>query len=97
MEARPVFSETWHAKKVHELDPSLLTPMARQGFKDFYVKELAQLTDGSFVIPVRWVKREGELWAHALEVSNTDVSKYNRVYITDRALTFDLEWAHRAK
>jgi hypothetical protein len=51
-------SEIWHGDKLcKQLNPSLLTPMfdAGQGVH-YYLDELSQLTDGRFVIPVRWIK-----------------------------------------
>ncbi|KAJ7810392.1 hypothetical protein B0H13DRAFT_1460805, partial [Mycena leptocephala] len=51
-------SEIWHGDKLCEqLNPNLLTPMfdAGQGVH-YYLDELSQLTDGRFVIPVRWIK-----------------------------------------
>ncbi|KIJ57791.1 hypothetical protein HYDPIDRAFT_103839, partial [Hydnomerulius pinastri MD-312] len=52
-------SETWQASRwLHEIDPSLGTPMIRVGSQDYYVFEPTKLVDGSVVIPERWFVRK---------------------------------------
>ncbi|KAH9915819.1 uncharacterized protein B0H18DRAFT_939590 [Fomitopsis serialis] len=51
-------SEVYHAQKWHQDVPlDALSPMYddRKGHQHFYVNELAQMRDGSFVIPFRWL------------------------------------------
>ncbi|KAJ7659002.1 hypothetical protein B0H17DRAFT_1163196 [Mycena rosella] len=59
--AGPV-SEFWQAGKwVSEIDLDDLSPMwadwenKRNSHRHFYIKELAQLSDGTYVVPLRWV------------------------------------------
>lgn len=40
-----------------------LTPMYANGGKLFFVNELSRLHDGRFVIPRRWITRNGSLTA----------------------------------
>ena len=57
-------SEAWHASKwCKGADLDVLTPMAisTDGIWHFYVNELTKCVDGSFCIPLRWIKRRGEL------------------------------------
>ncbi|KAJ7333330.1 hypothetical protein DFH08DRAFT_785684 [Mycena albidolilacea] len=56
-------SELWHGSKLCvELSPKLLTPMFDAGHGvHYYVDELAQLSDGHLVIPVRWIKVDGAM------------------------------------
>lgn len=57
-------SESWQAVRwLRELDPSLATPMIRQGNRDFYTFEPTTLLDQSTVMPLRWfirLERQGE-------------------------------------
>ncbi|KAJ7191355.1 hypothetical protein GGX14DRAFT_407292 [Mycena pura] len=66
-------SEVWHgAKLCKELSPDLLTPMFDAGHgTHYYVNETAQLVDGRFVIPVRWIKVDGEMHVdvHSVELN----------------------------
>jgi hypothetical protein len=76
-EADGLVSETWQALKVREMDPDLLTPMCRIGLKDYFVNELAELEDGSWVIPVCWIVRKKQLCADAYLVLHSSVSHCN--------------------
>ncbi|KAJ7924239.1 hypothetical protein B0H13DRAFT_2230060 [Mycena leptocephala] len=51
-------AEIWHGEKLcNKLSPDLLTPMFDAGHgTQYYLKEIAQLENKSFVIPVRWIK-----------------------------------------
>ena len=40
------------------------------GFKHFYIDEVCRLNDGQLVIPVDWIKRNGELYADCLLVDS---------------------------
>lgn len=67
-------SEAWQATRWRELPLDLLTPMYRQGLKDFYVNELAELSSGEYVIPQMWIVRNKQLCADAYPVIVTAVS-----------------------
>ncbi|KAF9009784.1 hypothetical protein BDZ89DRAFT_1227657, partial [Hymenopellis radicata] len=61
-------SETWQAERWKEYDPSQLTPMFSKGFRRFWIEELAQLKDGTYVIPHSWIVRHGILHSDASRV-----------------------------
>ncbi|KIO12358.1 hypothetical protein M404DRAFT_958381, partial [Pisolithus tinctorius Marx 270] len=47
--------QPWQAARwLHEIDPSLTTPMLQKGRQDFYIFEPTKLIDGMIVIPERW-------------------------------------------
>ncbi|KAJ3994246.1 hypothetical protein F5050DRAFT_1800809 [Lentinula boryana] len=48
-------SEAWQFDRWIEFSPSQLTPMYSQGSKQFWIEEVAQLSDGTLVIPRNWV------------------------------------------
>ncbi|KAJ3727978.1 hypothetical protein C8R42DRAFT_755961 [Lentinula raphanica] len=48
-------SETWQFDRWTEFPPEQLTPMFSRGMKQFWIEEVAQLSDGSFVIPHNWI------------------------------------------
>jgi hypothetical protein len=54
-------SETYQAERWMEYTPSQLTPMFSKGHKRFWIEELAQLKDGTFVIPHTLIVRNGDL------------------------------------
>jgi hypothetical protein len=69
-------SEVWQALRWRDFDRHLLNPMwTADGLKQFYVDELAEVHDGTFVIPQMWVTFHGEVWAECTRVSRTLVSK----------------------
>ncbi len=84
--ASNIISESFHADKwVKETKPELLTPMWAQKNtgKHYYIFELAGLRNGSLVIPLKWVIRNGEMTADAIRVSrNANVSKFCIFIIT---------------
>lgn len=51
--------EFWEADKLREVDSNLLSPMYARGLQHFYINELAQLCDGTYVIPLRWITVNG--------------------------------------
>jgi hypothetical protein len=61
-------SEVWQAERWKEFSPSELTPMYARGLRQFYIDEVAELEDGSYVIPLAWIKRDGVLCADCLDV-----------------------------
>ncbi|EIN07387.1 hypothetical protein PUNSTDRAFT_71288, partial [Punctularia strigosozonata HHB-11173 SS5] len=65
-------TDFWHTGKMHTgYDLDMLTPMwAADGHsKHYYVKEFAQLHDGTYVVPVRWVIMKGQMSADAFKVN----------------------------
>jgi hypothetical protein len=68
-------SEVWQAMRWREYDRNQLNPMwTKDGLKRFYVNELAELKDGSFVIPQMWVTFHGAVYGECIEVIKNDVS-----------------------
>lgn len=73
-------SEFWHAKRQMDAkDLDLLPPMwadvQKARHRHFYVKELAQLVDGTFAVPMVWYLMKGEMHADAYVARlNTEVS-----------------------
>ncbi|KAF5374429.1 hypothetical protein D9615_009052 [Tricholomella constricta] len=73
--------EFWQAEKwTREVDLDELSPMWAN-WKDpstthrhYYVKELAQLKDGSFVIPLRWITVDSVVHAEGFDVKYDDES-----------------------
>ncbi|KAJ3792239.1 hypothetical protein GGU11DRAFT_760921 [Lentinula aff. detonsa] len=48
-------SEAWQFERINEYSPSQLTPMISRGLRQFWIDEVAQLNDGSYVIPRNWI------------------------------------------
>ncbi|KAJ7049000.1 hypothetical protein C8F01DRAFT_1355847 [Mycena amicta] len=69
-----IISELWHADKWRkDMDRSQLSPMwAAPDSQHYYVDELAQMTSGKFVIPLRWVLKGGNVFANAYAVDIAD-------------------------
>ncbi|KAF9464228.1 hypothetical protein BDZ94DRAFT_1355980 [Collybia nuda] len=65
-----VISEVWHAEKWRrDLDCHILSPIYEVRPKHFYIDEIAQMKNGDFVIPLRWVEDStGAIWADAWRV-----------------------------
>ncbi|KAI6029001.1 hypothetical protein EDC04DRAFT_2869083 [Pisolithus marmoratus] len=82
--------QPWQASRwLHEIDPSIATPMIHKGQQDFYVFELTKLIDGTVVVPERWYTKPSsrhstspfdlEYWAHAWRtqpIASSDASRY---------------------
>ncbi len=67
--------EVWQADKwLFEVSDDVLTPMIRQGDKDFYVNELTYCVDGRWFIPERYFEHEGKTFALGRAVTS-NVSK----------------------
>ncbi|KAJ7085866.1 hypothetical protein C8R43DRAFT_909119 [Mycena crocata] len=54
-------SETYQAERLQEYSPEQLTPMYSKGAKRFWINELAQLRNGTFIIPETWIVRDRTL------------------------------------
>ncbi|KAJ7690611.1 hypothetical protein B0H14DRAFT_2420329 [Mycena olivaceomarginata] len=64
-------SEVYQAERWMEYTPSQLTPMFSKGHKRFWIEELAQLKDGTFVIPHTLLVRGGALTSDVSVVEKT--------------------------
>lgn len=73
-------SEVWQAECWKKFDPSQLTLMYSRGLHQFYIKELVQLQDGSYIIPHNWVIRSGYLHADCHEANSTVVCSLTYIY-----------------
>lgn len=52
-----VISEVWHAQKWRkDIDRHFLSPMYDDGFRHYFIDELAQTRSGGLVIPLRWLE-----------------------------------------
>ncbi|KAF8581928.1 hypothetical protein K439DRAFT_1250749, partial [Ramaria rubella] len=51
----------WQAVGLKQMWPDLLSPMYHKGLKDYYVNELAGLSNSSLVIPHMWVILQGTM------------------------------------
>jgi hypothetical protein len=74
-------SEVWQTSQWKEFSPSKLTPMFTRGLQHFYIDEVCQLGNGSFVMPLTWVKRGGEICADCHMISHTEVIIYTFWYL----------------
>ncbi len=77
-------SEFWQADRLlNEDDLDLLQPMwadfQRAPHRHFYVKELAQTEGGEFIVPLMWLKEDGEVWAdgHAVRQEEVRVGQWD--------------------
>ncbi|KAG8913665.1 hypothetical protein FRC01_004436, partial [Tulasnella sp. 417] len=71
-------SEAWHAERwAKELPNDKLSPMYAQGLKHYYVNELSQTATGHYVIPLRWIMRDGELTADAYDVQISSAGNFS--------------------
>lgn len=96
-------SQVWQATCWKEFDRSELNPMYDAGAQHFYVDELAQLQDGSFVIPQIWFTwRQGMVvgvYAECVPVAQSPVCSF---YINLHSAHLDMldgldYWGRQAK
>ena len=58
-----------------------LSPMVKQADQHFYVMELARLENKTYIIPLRWVYREGLLTADPFIIKKIEVSEILKAMI----------------
>ncbi|KAI0263371.1 hypothetical protein BC834DRAFT_997123 [Gloeopeniophorella convolvens] len=64
--------ETWQAQKwLAEVGLEHLTPMVIHAGQHFYVNELAECRDGTYVLPVRWIVRESIMCSDVFKVTRS--------------------------
>ncbi|KAJ7775833.1 hypothetical protein B0H14DRAFT_3508393 [Mycena olivaceomarginata] len=62
-------SEVFQAERWTEYTPEQLTPMFTKGRRRFWINEVSRLEDGTFVVPLLLVVRNGNLEADVFEVT----------------------------
>lgn len=78
-DAGDTLEHAWQGRRWKDkIDPTLLTPMVRVGNQDFFVHEPAYLNNGVACLPIRWLERDGSLFARAarMEVVSSDAARY---------------------
>ncbi|KAJ7280990.1 hypothetical protein C8J57DRAFT_1501189 [Mycena rebaudengoi] len=64
-----IIREIWHAQKWQkDMDPDILSPMYAAQGAHYYVNEVSRLRDRRLVIPVRWLKFRGKVYADTFAV-----------------------------
>ncbi|KAJ7207881.1 hypothetical protein GGX14DRAFT_567184 [Mycena pura] len=79
-------SENWQSERWQEYTPEQLTPMFSNGYKRFWIEEVAQMRDGRLIIPHTWIKRHSVLTTDAHIVTRTSDGHWN---MTDEEVTID--------
>ncbi|KAJ7698807.1 hypothetical protein B0H14DRAFT_2649370 [Mycena olivaceomarginata] len=68
-----VIREVWHAQKWRkDMDLDILSPMYDSGASHYDVNKVSRLCDGNFVIPIRWIKFCGEIYADSFSLAYND-------------------------
>ncbi|KAF7334363.1 hypothetical protein MSAN_02375700 [Mycena sanguinolenta] len=81
-------SETYQAEHWMEYTPSQLTPMFSKGHKRFWIEELAQLKNGTFVIPHTLIVRNGTLTS---DVSIAEQTSEGQWTLLDQEITINAD------
>jgi hypothetical protein len=61
-------SKVWQATHWKEFKPLECTPMYVYGLRQFYIEEVCRLTGRQLVMPLAWIKHNGELCADCLPI-----------------------------
>jgi len=69
-------SESWQAERWKEFGPSKLTPMIVNADKQFYIGEIARISDRRLVLPQRWYTYKGDLYGDCLLVETFAGNKW---------------------
>ncbi|KAJ6538220.1 hypothetical protein DFH09DRAFT_930637 [Mycena vulgaris] len=77
-EITSIVSESWQAAKhLHEIDADDLSPMWANwegaSHRHFYVKEIAQCVDGTYVVPLKWIVYQKQVHADSYLVTREPV------------------------
>ncbi|KAJ7671105.1 hypothetical protein B0H14DRAFT_3178540 [Mycena olivaceomarginata] len=68
-----VIREVWHAQKWRkDMDLDILSPMYDSGVSHYYVNEVSRLSNGNLVIPIRWIKFRGGIYADSFSLAYND-------------------------
>ncbi|KAF8972139.1 hypothetical protein BDZ97DRAFT_2015119 [Flammula alnicola] len=91
-------SESWQAEKwLNEVNLDELSPMwadwKRTKHRHFYVKEVAQLEDGSFVVPMRWIIFKKEEYFDCYRVRESEET--GKYYLFGHSSESQLNGFHR--
>ncbi|KAF7288607.1 hypothetical protein MIND_01427300 [Mycena indigotica] len=86
-------SESWQPDRWKEFYPSQLTPMFSRGNKRFFINEVARCANGTYVIPLTLVMRQGVLWTNARAVGQNTTGDWD--FLDKSLINFpvgELEW-----
>ncbi|KAJ7788587.1 hypothetical protein B0H14DRAFT_3115878 [Mycena olivaceomarginata] len=79
-----VIREVWHAQKWRkDMDLDILSPMYDSGVSHYYVNEVSRLSNGNLVIPIRWIKFRGGIYADSFSLAYNDKHTRGEATIVD--------------